>query len=232
MVPVVHRRAGPRTWTPEINKKIRDHPFFWGVNLFSIWVCGNSNIFGFFIPIFREDEPILTSIFFKGVGSTTNSLYFWGSTNFWNKSTEGNVLEGPTWKTHSKQGPSTPFQMTLMTQEMSSARVGSSSNQTLDSHSDSVSGPIFSAPPFGLFESSLEMILDYPISPPFPQSHPWIVKVSILGFSKSYIIGWNGFGHWDSKSKGFWCPKTSMCSSHRQLDPFIDVFSPFSFGGP
>ena len=33
---------------------------------------GNSNIFGIFIPNLGEDEPILTSIFFKGVGSTTN----------------------------------------------------------------------------------------------------------------------------------------------------------------
>ena len=33
---------------------------------------GNSNIFGIFIPILGEDEPILTITFFKWVGSTTN----------------------------------------------------------------------------------------------------------------------------------------------------------------
>ena len=32
----------------------------------------NSNIFVIFNPKLGEDEPILTSIFFKGVGSTTN----------------------------------------------------------------------------------------------------------------------------------------------------------------
>ena len=31
---------------------------------------GNSNIFGIFTPKFGEDEPILTSIFFKGVETT------------------------------------------------------------------------------------------------------------------------------------------------------------------
>ena len=36
----------------------------------------NSNIFGIFIPKIGEDEPILTSIFFKWVGSTTNFLAF------------------------------------------------------------------------------------------------------------------------------------------------------------
>ena len=33
---------------------------------------GNSNICHFHPYVFGEDEPILTSIFFKGVGSTTN----------------------------------------------------------------------------------------------------------------------------------------------------------------
>ena len=33
---------------------------------------GNSNIFEMFTPILGEDAPNLTSIFFKGVGSTTN----------------------------------------------------------------------------------------------------------------------------------------------------------------
>ena len=36
---------------------------------------GNSNIFGIFTPIPGKDEPILTSIFFKWVGSTTNQNY-------------------------------------------------------------------------------------------------------------------------------------------------------------
>ena len=35
---------------------------------------GNSNIFGIFTPNLGEDDPILTSIFFKGVGSTTNQV--------------------------------------------------------------------------------------------------------------------------------------------------------------
>ena len=33
---------------------------------------GNSKIFEIFTPKIGEDEPILTSIFFKGVDSTTN----------------------------------------------------------------------------------------------------------------------------------------------------------------
>ena len=33
---------------------------------------GNSNICGIFTPKLGEDEPILTSIFFEWVGSTTN----------------------------------------------------------------------------------------------------------------------------------------------------------------
>ena len=33
---------------------------------------GNSNIFGIFTPKIGEDEPILTSIFFRWGGSTTN----------------------------------------------------------------------------------------------------------------------------------------------------------------
>ena len=38
------------------------------------WLAGgNSNIFGIFIPINGEDEPILTDIFFKGV-ETTNQM--------------------------------------------------------------------------------------------------------------------------------------------------------------
>jgi len=35
-------------------------------------VGGNSNIFGIFTPKIGEDEPNLTSIFFRWVGSTTN----------------------------------------------------------------------------------------------------------------------------------------------------------------
>ena len=35
---------------------------------------GNSYIFGIFIPKIGEDEPILTSIFFRWVGSTTNQI--------------------------------------------------------------------------------------------------------------------------------------------------------------
>ena len=35
---------------------------------------GNSNMFGIFIPNFGEEDPILTSIFFKWVGSTTNQF--------------------------------------------------------------------------------------------------------------------------------------------------------------
>ena len=37
----------------------------------NIWVVGFSNVF-IFTPKIGEDEPILTSIFFKEVGSTTN----------------------------------------------------------------------------------------------------------------------------------------------------------------
>ena len=33
---------------------------------------GNSNIFGIFSPVPWGNDPILTSIFFKWVGSTTN----------------------------------------------------------------------------------------------------------------------------------------------------------------
>ena len=33
---------------------------------------GNSDIFEIFTPKIGEDEPFLTIIFFKGVGSTTN----------------------------------------------------------------------------------------------------------------------------------------------------------------
>ena len=35
---------------------------------------GNSNIFGIFTPNLGEDEPILTSIFFRWVGSTRSFL--------------------------------------------------------------------------------------------------------------------------------------------------------------
>jgi len=42
-----------------------------------IWVVVSSIFFLIFTPILGEDEPILTSIFFKGVGSTTNQ-YKWG----------------------------------------------------------------------------------------------------------------------------------------------------------
>ena len=35
---------------------------------------GNSKIFGIFTPNLGEDEPILTSIFFRWVGSTTNQM--------------------------------------------------------------------------------------------------------------------------------------------------------------
>ena len=37
-----------------------------------IWVVAVSFFFGIFNTNFGEDEPIWTSIFFKGVGSTTN----------------------------------------------------------------------------------------------------------------------------------------------------------------
>ena len=37
---------------------------------------GNSNIFGIFTPELGEDEPILTSIFFGWVGSTTNQFIY------------------------------------------------------------------------------------------------------------------------------------------------------------
>ena len=41
-------------------------------------VGGNSNIFGIFTPKIGEDEPILTFIFFKWVGSTTNQRMIGG----------------------------------------------------------------------------------------------------------------------------------------------------------
>ena len=37
---------------------------------------GGFKYFFMFIPILGEDEPILTSIFFKWVGSTTNYIVF------------------------------------------------------------------------------------------------------------------------------------------------------------
>ena len=44
-----------------------------------ILVCGFKHCL--FSPLLGEDEPILTSIFFKGVGSTTNqdSSHFWSN---------------------------------------------------------------------------------------------------------------------------------------------------------
>ncbi len=41
---------------------------------FSFLGGGNSNIFGIFTPKIGEDEPLLTSIFFRWVGSTTNQV--------------------------------------------------------------------------------------------------------------------------------------------------------------
>ena len=48
-------------WVANVSKMVSIHH----------WVVV-SNIFNIFTPKIGEDEPILTSIFFKGVGSTTN----------------------------------------------------------------------------------------------------------------------------------------------------------------
>ena len=48
---------------------------------------GNSNIFGIFTPNLGEDEPILTIIFFKGVGEQPPTTFF-----FW----RGDWLDGMT----------------------------------------------------------------------------------------------------------------------------------------
>ena len=105
-----------------------------------------------------------------------------------------------------------------MTQEMSSARVGSYSNQTLDLLF------VFRANffcPFGSLWIYL-MILDYPISRHFPtilgllKSHPWIFEI--------YIIRWNGFGHRDSKSKGEVDPKIPAFVSSHQNQHFESLY--------
>ena len=57
---------------PIENKMPLFSQFFWEKNVLG---GGNSNIFGIFTPKFGEDEPILTNIFFKWVGSTT-SVWF------------------------------------------------------------------------------------------------------------------------------------------------------------
>ena len=48
---------------------------------------GNSNIFGIFTPNLGEDEPILTIIFFKGVGEQPpTAFFFWGGLVRWHDS--------------------------------------------------------------------------------------------------------------------------------------------------
>ena len=39
---------------------------------YNFWLVGGTSKICYFTPKFGEDEPMLTSIFFKGVGSTTN----------------------------------------------------------------------------------------------------------------------------------------------------------------
>ena len=68
-------------------------------------------------------------------------------------------------------------------------------------------GPIFFCPTLGLFESSLEMILDYTVSPPFPH-HPWIVKVSSLDFRNRFSV--ETVSDIEILTRGFGVPKPAF----------------------
>ena len=50
----------------------------WSLMGFPIYWLGGGFKYFLFSPLFGEDEPILTLIFFNWVGSTTNRIKFWG----------------------------------------------------------------------------------------------------------------------------------------------------------
>ena len=212
VVPAVHRFR-PTNLDFEI-KKLRPF-FFWGGEIVLIWMVYNGK--PYWSGWFGEKPTIF------------GNIHIFGDPPIFETNPRMVTCLTPHEKpTASKVRP--PHSDDLMTQEMSSARVGSSSNQTLDLLFG-VSGQFFL--PLWIPLNHPLMILDYTISPPLPH-HPWIVKVSSLDFRNLY----NRLERfWTSRFEiqGGGVPKpskTSMCSSHRQLDPFIDVFSPFSLGGP